>query len=171
MGGDVGQVATKTLSSQIFHLQQIVGDVRNKVISSISDQRKHINMLNANIKGIALAPGVHGRAAKPPTTAQGQGVLHLSKCPGDLWVLRKEWDQGLGGEKPARTYTPAKWGANKFTFSRRKVFWDTVEGMIRRGQTADVAINKVYRAYRWNQCVTPILNRMRDNQRKGVKRM
>ncbi len=49
-GGDsgvVGQVATKTLSSQICHLQQIVGDVRNEVISLISHQRKHINTLNA----------------------------------------------------------------------------------------------------------------------------
>ncbi len=68
-GGGIGQVATKTLSSKIFHLQQIVRDMRNKVISSISDQRKHINMLNVNIKCIALAPGVHGRAAEPPTTA------------------------------------------------------------------------------------------------------
>jgi hypothetical protein len=41
-GGVVGQVATKTLSSQIFHLQQIVGDMQNKAISLISDQRKHV---------------------------------------------------------------------------------------------------------------------------------
>jgi hypothetical protein len=67
-------------------------------------------------------------------------------------VLWKEWDQGLGGETPAKAYTPAERGANKFTFSHRKVIWDTVEGMIRRGQMADVAINKVYRAYGWNQC-------------------
>jgi hypothetical protein len=61
-------------------------------------------------------------------------------------------------------YTPAKRGVNKFTFLPQKVFWDTVEGMIRRGQTADVAINKVYQAYGWNQSVTQILNRMKDDR-------
>ncbi len=86
-------------------------------------------------------------------------------------MLWKEWDQGLGGKKPAKAYTPAKRGANKFTFSRRKVFWDTVEGMSRRGQMVDVAINNVYRAYGWNQSVTQISNRMKDNWRKWVRRM
>jgi hypothetical protein len=51
------------------------------------------------------------------------------------------------------------------------VFWDTVEEMIRRGQLADVAIDKVYRAYRWNQSVTKILNRMKDERHKRVKRV
>jgi hypothetical protein len=111
-----GQVATETLSSQIFHLQQIVGDMRNKVISLISDQHKYINTLNANVKHIALAPGMRGHAAVPPTTAHT--VLRLSKCPRNLWVLWKEWGQGLGGEKPAKAYTPAKQGANNFSFSR-----------------------------------------------------
>jgi hypothetical protein len=171
-GGDgsvIGQVATKTLSSQIFHLQQIVGDTRNKVISSISDQCKYINTLNVNVKCIALAPGVHGHAAILPTTAHM--VLRLSKCPRDLWVLWKDWDQGLGGENSAKAFTPAKRGANKFSFSRQKVFWDTVKGMIRRGQTADMAINNVYQVYRWNHSVTQILKRMKDDRRRGVKRV
>jgi hypothetical protein len=53
----------------------------------------------------------------------------------------------------------------------QKVFWDTVKGMIRRGQTADVAINIVYQAYGWNHSVTQILNRMKDDRHKGVKRV
>ncbi len=58
-----------------------------------------------------------------------------------------------------------------FSLSCQKVFWDTIEGMIRRGQTADVAINNVYQAYGWNNSVTQILNRMMDDRRKGVKRV
>ncbi len=74
--------------------------MRIEAISSIADQHKHINMLNAKVKWIVLAPGVRGRAAVPPTTAQG--ILRLSKCPRDFWVLWKEQDQGLGGEKQQR---------------------------------------------------------------------
>jgi hypothetical protein len=51
------------------------------------------------------------------------------------------------------------------------MFWDTVEDMIWRGQTVDVAINNVYKAYGWNQSATKILNRMKDDQHKGVKRV
>jgi hypothetical protein len=143
--------------------------MQNEVVSLISDQRNLINMLNLNVEGIALAPGVRSCVAAPPTTAHM--VLRLSKCPRDLWVLWKEWDLGLGGEKPAKAYTPAKWGVNKFFFLCRKVLWDTVKGMIRRGQMADVAINNVYWAYGWNNSVTQILNRMKDDRRKGVKRV
>jgi hypothetical protein len=83
-GSGIGQVTTDILSSQIFLLYQIVGGMRNKVISLIFDQRRHINTLNANVKHIALVPDMRGVAAVPLTTAYT--VLHLSKCPRDLWV-------------------------------------------------------------------------------------
>ncbi len=78
---------------------------------------------------------------------------------------------GTGWGKPAKEFTPAERGANKFSFLCRKVFWDTVEEMIRRCQMADVAIDNVYWAYGWNQSGTKILNRMKDNRHKGVKRV
>jgi hypothetical protein len=43
--------------------------------------------------------------------------------------------------------------------------------MIRRGKMADVAIDSVYQEYGWNQSVTKILNRMKDDRRKGVNRV
>jgi hypothetical protein len=55
-GGEGGQDVTDNVCSQIYHLQQIVGDMRNEVNSFFSDQRRHINTLNANLKRIALLP-------------------------------------------------------------------------------------------------------------------
>ncbi len=112
-GSGVGQVAAKTLSSQIFHLQQIVGGMQNKVISLISNQNQHFNTLNANVKHIVLAPGVCG-VAVPRTSAPTE--IRLSKCLRDLWVLWKEWSQEPGGGKPAKACTCAKQGKNKFSF-------------------------------------------------------
>ncbi len=77
---------------------------------------------------MALVPGVQGGAAIPPTTAHT--VIRLSKWPRDLWVLWKEWEQGLGGGKPEKAFTSAEQGANKFSFLHQKVFWNTVEGMV-----------------------------------------
>jgi len=44
------------------------------------------------------------------------------------------------------------------------VFWDLVEGMVRRGQSLDVAIDNIYRVYGWNNSVTKILNEMTQKE-------
>jgi hypothetical protein len=171
-GGEGGQDFTDNVcSQQIFHLQQIVGDMRNEVNSLFSDQRRHINTLNANVKRIALVPGLRGGAAERARTANEDRRVALSKCPRDLWVLWREWEQGLGEGKPAKAFTHAERGANKFSFSRRKVFWDMVEDMVKRGNTSDVAIDRIYRVYGWNNSVTKILNEMRQDKRRGVRRV
>ena len=78
---------------------------------------------------------------------------------------------GTGGGKPAKAFTHAERGANKFSFSRRKVFWDTVDGMVRRGQLSDVAIDNIYRVYGWNNSVTNILNEMKRDRKRGATRV
>ena len=145
--------------------------MRNEVNSLFSDQRRHINTLNANVKRIALVPGLRGGAAEQPRTANEDRRVALLKCPRDLWVLWREWEQGLGEGKPAKAFTHAERGANKFSFSRRKVFWDMVEDMVKRGNTSDVAIDRIYRVYGWNNSVTKILNEMRKDKRRGVRRV
>ena len=168
--GGGGEEAIQNLGSQIFNLQQIVGDFRNEVMSLFCDQRRHINALSANVRRIALQPGIRGTVQQPVTNGRIVPV-RLSKCPRDLWVLWKEWEQGLGGGNPAKAFTHAERGANKFSFSRRKVFWDTVEELVKRGNTSDVSIDKIYRVYGWNKSVTKILNEMRSDKKRGVKRV
>ncbi len=117
-GGGVGQDITDNICSQIFHLQEIVGDMRNKVNSLFCDQQQHINTLNTNVKRIALVPGLRGGAAERPRTANEDRQVALSKFPRDLWEMWREWEQGLGEGKPAKAFIHAERGANKFAFSR-----------------------------------------------------
>ncbi|KAI9982251.1 hypothetical protein PInf_008150 [Phytophthora infestans] len=44
--------------------------------------------------------------------------------------------------KAAKDFTAAERGANKFAYSRRKVFWDVVSSLVRSGFTSDTAIDK-----------------------------
>ena len=170
--GGGGEEVIQNLGSQIFNLQQIVGDFRDEVNSQFCDQRRHINTLSANVRRIGLQPGVRGTVAQPASSANERNVpVRLSKCPRDLWVLWKEWEQGLGGGKPAKAFTQTERGANKFSFSRRRVFWDLVEGMLRRGQSSDVAIDNIYRVYGWNNSVTKILNEMKRDRKRGATRV
>jgi hypothetical protein len=163
--GGGGEEVIQNLGSQIFNMQQIVGDFRNEVNSLFCDQRRQINVLSANVRRIGL------RSAVQQPVNERIVQVRLSKCPRDLWVLWKEWEQGLGGVKPAKAFTHAERGANKFSFCRRKVFWDTVEGMVRRGQMADVAIDTIYHVYGWNKSVTKILNEMKLDRKRGVSRV
>ena len=101
--GGVGEEVIQNLGSQIFNLQQIVGDFRDEVNSQFCDQRRHINTLSTNVRRIALQPGVRGTVAQPASSANERNVpVCLSKCPRDLWVLWKEWEQGLGGGSQQR---------------------------------------------------------------------
>ncbi len=78
---------------------------------------------------------------------------------------------GTGGGKPAKAFTQTERGANKFSFSRRRVFWDLAEGMVRRGQSSDVAIDNIYQVYGWNNSVTKILNEMKRDRKRGATRV
>jgi hypothetical protein len=84
-GGVGEEVIQQNLGSQIFNLQQIVGDFRDEVNSLFCDQRRHINTLSANVRRIALQPaGVRGAVAQPASSANERNVrVRLSKCPRD----------------------------------------------------------------------------------------
>ena len=58
-------------------------------------------------------------------------------------------------------FTSRERGNCRFTYSRRKVFWDKVSEMVRAGYTCHAAIDKIYDVYR-NASVTTIINLMKD---------
>ena len=105
----------------------------------------------------------------PTTTQDGEGPgAMLMKEPKDLYVLWQEFEFGVGGTKPAKVFSAAKRGANKFAFCWRKVFWDMVVSMVGRGHIAQVAIDRIYKVYRRKLLVMHILQRMvRDWKEQG----
>jgi hypothetical protein len=122
-GGVGEEVIQQNLGSQIFNLQQIVGDFRDEVNSLFCDQRRHINTLSANVRRIALQPaGVRGAVTQPASSANERNVrVRLSKCPRDLWVLWKEWEQGLGGEASKGIHSNQKGSEQVFVLASEGV--------------------------------------------------
>lgn len=90
-----------------------------------------------------------------------------SKTPKTLHDLWDEYQNGSGGYKAARLFTPTERGACKFTFSRRLVIWKFISRLVRNGHTSDVAISKIYDAYGGNLSVTKIINKMRADNKDG----
>ena len=54
----------------------------------------------------------------------------------------------------ARTFTARERGQVKHVFSKRKIFWDKVRELVRSGDTAFSAIDKIYDAYGGGEPVT-----------------
>jgi Transcriptional activator of glycolytic enzymes len=92
----------------------------------------------------------------------------LSKNPKTLHSLWQEFEEGLGGRKPAKMFTARERGRVKQMYYRRKVVWDTVALLIRAGYTAQTAIDQIYETYRADQSVTNVIRVMlRDRQGGG----
>ena len=83
----------------------------------------------------------------------------------DLWA---EYQQGVGGRKPAKDFTSGERGAVRSVYSFRKPFWDKVAELVRAGDTATVACDKVYQAYGEGLGVTAILRKMRADRKHGT---
>ena len=100
-------------------------------------------------------PLVHEAPLVPP----GALPATLSPTPRSLHVLWEEWENGIGGRKPASTFTVQESGhkSSKSTYSRRKAFWSLVCHLVRRGLSSQDAINRIYGH---NLTVSMILSRI-----------
>ena len=102
----------------------------------------------------------HQQATMDPTAK-------LAPTPRNLYLLWQEWQFGLSGNKPARSFTREERGRDKHRFTRRKVIWDTVIHLINQGLSYNVAIDRIYAVYGSNQSVTTIINRLRKDKKDG----
>ena len=102
-----------------------------------------------------LADGLHG----PPAT--------LGKNPKTLHSLWREFEEGLGGRKPAKMFTARERGKVKQMYYRRKVVWDSVALLIRAGYTAQTAIDRIYETYGADQSVTNVIKAMLHDRQQG----
>ena len=91
-----------------------------------------------------------------------RGTLCLS--PIFLYTLWLEFEQGVGGRKPAKLFTPTERGRCKHKYCFRKPFWELVVQMIQSGYTSHTAIDKIYDAYGQFGSVTKMLREIKSNR-------
>ena len=88
----------------------------------------------------------------------------LCSKPRDLYQLWEEYEFGIGGRKPASKFSTRERGRVKYKYHRRKVVWDKIKEMIRRGHSNHTAIDELYRTYGERTTVTEIINNMRRDK-------
>ena len=121
----------------------------------------------------AQAPAA-GAVPMAPLAPQAQPVLpaphgidptaRLSKAPKELLTLWHEYLYGLNGNKPAKDFTYTERGRCKYTYSRRKCFWDVMVLHIRAGLTELVAIDRIKAALGVSLSCTKILKELQRHK-------
>ena len=144
---------------------------------------KNYGIINTNIRRIALQPGVRGGLGGTvargnddnlfgaPLAIAGLGTApaSLSPNPKNLFDLWQEYQIGIGGRKAAKHFTQSeRGGKTKHKYSRRKVIWLMVRGMVKLGMTADSAIDQIYAVYGQQTCVTRIINLIKKDKERGT---
>ena len=92
----------------------------------------------------------------------------LSKCPRDLWTLWEEYENGIGGRKPAKNFNELERGKVTSTYSKRNHVWKLIGNLIdRRGIHYNIAIDCIYDVYGINTPVSKIIKEIQRDARTG----
>ena len=163
----------RALCAQLRTVQALLREV--KVENQRLEERLNTRLaqISRNIGRIAQQLVVRALPRGGQAGAEGdnnnivQQQASLSPNPRTLYLLWGEWENGIGGRKPARDFNSQERGRVKYTFHRQKVFWDKVSEMVRAGWHAMNAIDRIYEVYGRRTSVTSIINRMRSDRRNG----
>lgn len=163
----------RLLASQVLHLRRENADQRAELDRRDRRIMSMLTRMNNNITRLANAPtrrvvAVDGGQA-PTVPGEQPTVLVSSLCknPGSLHDLWVEYEFGTAGKKAAKDFSTSERGQAKSKYSFRKTFWDKVAEMIRSGMSANVAIDRIYRAYGASSSISHIIRRMKDDKRTG----
>ena len=151
---------------KVSNLEQRMIVVQNNQASHHNAIESRLRSLETNTGRIALQPVVRPVRGAGEDGGGNVGAATLSKCPRNLYVLWQEYQFGLGGRKPARLFTSVERGRVKFKYSRRKIIWSAIDRMVRSGDTAQVAIDRIYEVY-GRLTVSAMAVAMREDEKHG----
>jgi hypothetical protein len=196
-GGGVTGMATRGagLSAQLLALQSMTCQIRRELqemrMNQLADRvtnQKGLQLVNANIRRIAIQPAVRTLRGTTRRTGDddddtavdaalllataGVGAAPaacLSPNPKNLFEFWAEFQVGIGGRKPAKLFSSReRGGKTKYKYHRRLVVWRVISGLIRQGMTADAAIDCIYSVYGHQTSVTSIINSIRKEKGAGT---
>jgi hypothetical protein len=147
--GGGGELWKSVLIGKVCAIDNRVTEMESNHAGHYATIQKQIERMDGNIKRLAMMPA---RRIIPASRVGGGGLnesqpvqpANLCKCPKNLFVLWAEYESGIGGNKPARTFSLSERGKVRFQYCRRKIILDTVDALVRRGVTSDVAIDRIY---------------------------
>jgi Transcriptional activator of glycolytic enzymes len=102
--------------------------------------------------------------ALPIVEAEPATLIKNPRTIDELWA---EYQFGIGGRKPARLFTRGERGKVKYNYYRRNIVWEVIARLVRAGETAQTAIDRIRIVYGQSSSVTVIVNKMKADRRIG----
>ncbi|KAL9179019.1 hypothetical protein ACHAXT_011992 [Thalassiosira profunda] len=109
----------------------------------------------------------HGGTVGGGADAEWRNVV-MAKVSNVERTVVEEYESGVGGNKPARLFSKSEKGRSRFMYSRRLIIWSTIDRMVKRNVSADVAIDHIY-----EQCggpgtpVNTVIERLKEYRNTG----
>lgn len=180
-----GQEGTQLLGlyAQVEGLSRVLGEAKADIEQLRLMSQQRFERLGRQVRRIALQPVA--RVRQPVSSnnnnnnyddddnnVEGQGqqqdkMATLVKTPRTLDELWIEYNFGVGGRKAARLFTRRERGRCRHTYCRRRVVWDKIAEMVRGGETAQEAIDRIRLVYGASLSVTRVINKMMVDRRSG----
>ena len=148
-------------------------DNRATTSSELDDIRSEMRMgfkrVATALNRIATAPVVRQvNCSDESLPVQPVLIASLSPAPSDLYTLWNEYQNGVGGYKPAKLFTDKEKGkvVNKYCF--RKNFWVLVEKVMQRDSvsTTDAIIDRIYAFFGRGLSVTKIIRAIKAKRKE-----
>jgi hypothetical protein len=137
--------------------------------------RREFEMLNANIRRVAIRPATTVRT-RENNNQEAEAAVESRETPyastlspnsRTLYTLWEEYINGIGGCKAACLFTSTQRGRVKHKYHRRKIAWDSISTLVRAGCTGQVAIDRIYAIYGVDTPVTTIINKLKLDRCTG----
>jgi len=160
--------------AKIASISLKVTEIQTDQVAKYAQIDRQLKLLTWIVQSLAAAPAcrVGGRGLHQPWVREGgrqreDPPTALHQCPRTLQSLWAEYQNGIGGNKPARLFTMREQGGqNKYKYLRRLIAWNCIKRLLLRGTTLDIGIARILDVY-GNISMTRIINKMRADERRG----
>jgi hypothetical protein len=174
-GGDrMSQQWRNAIYAKVSNIQTNVTAMQNLNIAKFATLERRLRLSENILRGLSVSPSRRrmirnnneATAAPLGTAPPVEPLATLHSCPRTLELLWDEYQNGIGGRKPAREFTRSERGKVKFKYSRRLLFWKCMERLLNRGNTVSTAIRKIHDIYGYTT-VTKLIEKLRRDERNG----
>ena len=163
------EVLSEELSVMKTHLSKklkYMADTMNRIAAIPAQITRVRNLTTTTTNNSSSSSNIDNTT----TGADAEGRAGLCRNPKSLYVLWNEYEFGLSGRRAAKTFSRNERGVDRYTFYRRNIFWGLIVEMIKRGRSANEAIDKVYQVYGYKTSVTNIIKKLQEEKKNNFNR-
>ena len=139
-----------------------ISDTMNRfaAIPATLSKTRYLNLTTTNLS--------HPSSPSNPSHSTGEAEQNRAKLvrnPKSLYILWNEYEFGIGGRRPAKSFSKEERGMDRYNYYKRNIFWSLVVEMVQRGRSANESIDKIYQVYGYKSSVTQIIKKLQEDKK------